>query len=244
MAITDKELSRVDFTQLIARAVRILNARGVMHKSGHVAARDDRDPNVMWINTRQASRSTLTARDVVRVDIRTDKQIGDGDKPPSELYIHTAIFRRRPEIGAIVHSHPEHIVALSVAGKPLVPVTVDGGFLGGPVPVLDDAGHISNPARGELVAEAMGDRSAVVLRGHGVVVAGTNVEQAVTRIILAEENARMEYLALAIGDLRPLGAEELAAIARHTGSAESIRKAWHYEEETARRSGALDGVEG
>ena len=232
---------RVDYRTLIARAIRILNSRGVMHKSGHVAARDASDPNTMWINSRKASRSTLTAADVVPVDLRSGERIGEGDEPPSEFHIHRAIFNRRPEVGAIVHSHPEHIVALSIARRPLLAVTVDGGFLGARTPLFDDAGHISSPERGEAVADALGTAPAVVLRGHGVVIVAGVVEQVVTRIILAEENARMQFMAATLGDVEPLRPDELERIATHTASAKSIQKAWHYEEETARRNGALDG---
>jgi ribulose-5-phosphate 4-epimerase/fuculose-1-phosphate aldolase len=232
---------RIDYRTLIARAIRILNSRGVMHKSGHVSARDAGDPNTMWINSRKASRSTLTAADVVPVDLRNGERIGEGDEPPSEFHIHRAIFNRRPEVGAIVHSHPEHIVALSIARRPLLPVTVDGAFLGARTPLYDDAGHVDTPELGDAVADALGGANAVVLRGHGVVVIAGNVEHVVTRIILAEENARMQYLAEALGEVHPLGADELDRIAAHTASPKSIRKAWHYEEETARRRGDLDG---
>jgi L-fuculose-phosphate aldolase len=232
----------MNYPDLIARAIRIVNSNGVMGKSGHVAARDATDPNVMWINSRKASRSTLTERDIVRVDLRTGEPIGNDDEPPSEFHIHRAIFNRRPDIGAIVHAHPQYVVALSIAGQALVPVTIDGGFLGGPAPVFDDAGHISTPERGERLADALGASPALVLRGHGMVVTGRSVEEAVTRIGLAEDNAHTQYLGLTIGPITPLRPDEVAVIAGHTSSEKSVRKAFHYEEETARRSGALDGL--
>lgn len=233
----------IDYQHLIAVAVRILNSKGVMHKSGHVAARDASDPNLMWINSRKASRSTLRAKDVVRVDLRTGEKVGKGDEPPSEFHIHRSIFNQRPDVGAIVHSHPDHIVALSIAGRELVPVTIDGAFLGAKTPTFDHAGHISSPERGDAVAHALGEHQAVVLRGHGVVVVGRDVEAAVTRIILAEENARLQYMAEALGRPKALSHSEIDAIGAHTASPKSIRKAWHYEEETARRRGDLDGLD-
>lgn len=233
---------RIDYRTLIARAIRILNARGVMHKSGHVAARDASDPNRMWINSREASRSTLTASDVVCCDIASGELVGGGDEPPSEYHIQRAIFARRQDVGAIAHSHPEYVVALSIARRQLLPVTVDGAFLGAKTPVFDDAGHISTPERAVMVADALGSSAAVVLRGHGIVIVADSVEQVVTRIILAEDNARTQYRAEALGTVQPLEAEELARVANHTASPKSIRKAFHYEEETARRNGALDGV--
>jgi L-fuculose-phosphate aldolase len=230
------------YPDLIATAIRIINCNGVMKKSGHVAARDAEQPDVMWINSRKASRSSLTARDIVRVSLRTGEPLGDDDEPPSEFHIHRAIFNRRPEVGAIVHAHPQYVVALSIAGQQLLPVTIDGGFLGGPVPLFDDAGHISSPERGELIADAIGKGPALVMRGHGMVVVGRNVEEAITRISLAEDNAHTQYLGLTIGAIQPLRADEVAVIAGHTSSDKSVRKAFHYEQETARRDGALEGL--
>jgi ribulose-5-phosphate 4-epimerase/fuculose-1-phosphate aldolase len=232
----------VDYGNLIARAIRILNSRGVMHKSGHVGARDVADPQRLWINSRKASRSTLLAGDVVACDLRTGERLGSGDELPSEFHIHRAILNRRPDVGAVVHSHPEHIVALSVAGMPLLPVTVDGGFLDAQTPLYDDAGHINTAELGERLADALGEAPAVLLRGHGIVVVGSDVEEVVTRLILAEENARIQYLAAAIGTPQPLRPEEHARIRKHTASAKAIRKSWHYEEQTARRRGDLDGL--
>ena len=230
----------MDYPDLLVRAIRILNANGVMHMSGHVSARDADDRNVMWINSRKASRSSLTTSDIVRVDLRSGESIGGGDEPPSEFHIHRAIFNRRPDAGSIVHSHPRHVVALSVAGSPLLPVTIDGAFLGASTPVFDDAGHISTMERGELVADAIGDSPALVLRGHGMIVIGRTVEESTTRIILAEDNAHTQFLALAIGPVRPLRGDELAAVAQMKASDKAVRKAFHYQEETARIAGALE----
>jgi ribulose-5-phosphate 4-epimerase/fuculose-1-phosphate aldolase len=228
---------------MIARGLRMLNARGIMHKSGHVSARDPRNPNVLWINSRKASRSTLTVRDIVPVDVRTAELIGEGDEPPSEVHMHTSIYRKRGDVGSIVHSHPEHIVALSVAGKALVPVTVDGYFLGATVPVFNEAAHVNTPERGDEVAELLGSAPVIVLSGHGIIVTGSTIEESVTRIVQAEDNARMLYLAWAIGEPRALPANELAAISAASATPKAIRKSWHYEEETARRAGALEGVD-
>lgn len=234
--------SRARYGDLVARSIRIINNAGVMQKSGHVAIRDAADPGVMWINSRKASRSSLTAADVVAVDLRTGARIGDGDEPPSELHIHREILRRRPDVGAVAHSHPKYVVALSVAGKTLVPVTVDGQFLPAQTPMIDDARLINTEERGALVARLLGDASAVVLRGHGLVVVGCNVEEATTRLILAESNAWTQYMAAAVGEPRALRPDELADL-QHTFDEKAVRKSWHYEEETARLAGALDGLD-
>jgi ribulose-5-phosphate 4-epimerase/fuculose-1-phosphate aldolase len=197
----------------------------------------------MWINSRKASRSTLRASDVVPVDLASGKRIGEGDEPPSEFHIHRAIFNRRSDVNAIVHTHPDYIVALSIAGIALSPVHVTGGFLPECVPVFDDPNLINTEERGERVAATLGDAAAVVLRGHGVVVVAGDIEAVVARTVCAEENARLQYIAASVGTPRTLAGEELATAAREWQVPAIMRKHWHYHEETARRLGALEGID-
>jgi L-fuculose-phosphate aldolase len=198
----------------------------------------------MWINSRKASRSTLTVNDVVAVDIATGRQIGSGDPPPSEFHIHREIMRRRPDVGGIVHSHPEFVVALSVAGRKLAPVTGLGSFLPEDVPVFDDANLVNSEERGAAMAEQLGDAPAIVLRAHGIVVVGTNVEDALSKYVCAEENARMQYRASLLGEPHVLRGAELAFVRSDHWTPQVTQKHWNYHEKTAERAGALDGVDG
>ena len=231
------------YGDLFARAVRICYASAVMDMNGHVSVRDAGDPNVMWINSRKASRSTLTAADVVPLDIPSGRRIGDGDEAPSEYHIHTEIYKRRADVGSIVHSHPEHILALSIVGQPLRHVTCVNPFLPeAGAPTFDSAVLINTQARGIAVAEQRGAGGAIVLRQHGTVVVGTTVEESVVRMITAELNAKLQVETLQMGTPRYIVGEELAVLARENTSAIIIRKFWHFHEETARTMGALDGL--
>jgi 3-hydroxy-2-methylpyridine-4,5-dicarboxylate 4-decarboxylase len=243
MTTTIAQGKTVSSRQLVARTVRMLNVAGVMHMSGHVALRDPEDRSVMWINSRKASRSTLTARDVVPVDLKSGQRIGEGDEAPSEYHIHRAIFNRRADVSAIVHTHPDYIVGLSIAGIPLRPVHVTGAFLPATVPIFDDPNLINTEPRGERVADALGDASAVVLRGHGVVIVAGYPEEVVARTVCAEENARFQYIASSVGTPRIIEGEELALAASDWCRPVIMKKHWFYHEETARRAGALDGVD-
>jgi ribulose-5-phosphate 4-epimerase/fuculose-1-phosphate aldolase len=104
----------------IARAVRICNMADVMDWNGHVSMRDPDAPSTIWINSRNASRSTIRKRDIVPFDLDAGCPIGDVDEPPSEYHIHREIYRVRPDVAGIVHSHPNYIVTL---GHALLPVT-------------------------------------------------------------------------------------------------------------------------
>lgn len=229
----------------IARAVRICTATGVMDMNGHVSARDSASPNIMWINSRKASRSTLVASDVAAFDMDLGRPVGTGDEPPSEYHIHTEIYKRRPDVGSIVHSHPEMIVTLSSAGKSLRQVSNINPFLpASGAPVFDSSVLINTVARGVAVAEQLGGAGLIVLRQHGAVVVGADVEESVVRMITAEENAKLLHRCLQIGEPRYLSGEELAVLTRENMAKIIIHKFWHYMEETARAKGALDGLDG
>jgi ribulose-5-phosphate 4-epimerase/fuculose-1-phosphate aldolase len=235
-----------DYPLLVAKAVRVLYNADVMHMSGHIAVRDAGDPNRFWINSRKASRSTLTAADIVPVDLTTGKRIGSGDEPPSELPIHLAVLRRRPDVQAIVHTHPEHVVALSIVDVPLAPVHLPAGFMPENVPVWDDPSIINSQDRGEVLADHLGNENVLVIRGHGVVVTGSTFEEAVSRTVLVAENARIQCTAMSLGAGKPrtLKGEELRLAAKQMCQPIVMKKHYNYHMETARAHGALDGVEG
>ena len=239
--LLDPQTSR--YGDLIARAVRICNIADVMDFNGHVSARDADDANVMWINNRHASRSTLTAVDIVPFDIAAGKRIGEGIEPPSEWHIHADIYRRRADVGGIVHSHPPYILTLSAAAQPLLPLNSTSSFIPEDgAPIFDSPVLINTAARGAAVAEKIGDGPIVVLRQHGTVTVGTSAEEAVVRMICAEDNAKTQYRALQIGTPTYLRGEELRLMASEHGGPHGVRKFWRYYEETAQKQGALDGL--
>jgi ribulose-5-phosphate 4-epimerase/fuculose-1-phosphate aldolase len=236
--------SSTKYGDLIARAVRICNAALVMDRNGHVSQRDETDPNVFWINNRHASRSSLTAEDIVPFDIAAGRRVGEGIEPPSEWHIHREIYRRHPDVAGIVHSHPPFIFALSAVGQKLRPLTPAGGWipeLG--APIFDSAVLINTEARGKAMADAMGSEKVVVLRQHGTVVIGGSAEEAVVRMINAEENAHAQHQALQIGTPTYFAGSELLSMRSEQGGAHGNRKSYHYWEETARKMGALDGLD-
>lgn len=243
MAVTSTLPVASSLQGLVARAVRILHAQNLMDMNGHVSARDLDDPGIMWINARRPSRSTVTAKDVVPVDLATGTPVAGAPEPPSEFHIHREIYRRRPDVGGIVHSHPEFVVTLSVAGRALAPVTGIGSFLEETTPVFDDANLVNTEERGAAIAELLGAGPAIVFRGHGLTVAGASVEEALSRYVCAEENARMQYHASLLGEPHVLRGAELAATRRETWTPAIADKHWNYHVKTAQRTGAFEGVD-
>jgi L-ribulose-5-phosphate 4-epimerase len=231
--------------ELVARGIRICTASKVMDFNGHLSGRDESDPNIMWINNRLASRSTLNASDIVPYDIAAGKRIGDGVEPPSEHFIHREIYLRRPDVNGIVHAHSENIVTLSSCRRRLRPISANGSFLPEDGAALFDSPVLVNSQRrGEAVAEALGSGPVVVLRQHGCVVVGDCVEAAVVKLICAEANARMQCSAELLGQADYLHGEELKNLASELLGKHGVKKHWHYHEETARANGALAGLTG
>jgi ribulose-5-phosphate 4-epimerase/fuculose-1-phosphate aldolase len=234
--------SATAYRELVARAVRICHTAKVMDFNGHVSIRDENDRNVMWINSRKASRSTLTGNDIVPVDLAAGVRIGPGDEPPSEYHIHREIYKRRPDVGSIVHSHPEFINTLSIAQVKLRwVITVNPFIPDGGAPVFDSPVLICTEARGAALAQALGDANIVVMRQHGTVTVGTYVKEAVVRMMNAEDNARQLFHAMQVGTPYYIPPGELNEL-RKDNVALAAEKFWHYWEETARDAGALNGI--
>ncbi len=123
-----------------------------------------------------------------------------------ERFIHGEIYRARPDVQAVVHSHSPNVIPFGVTGTPLQPVFHMSGFLAegsALFEIRDVAGDtdmlISNASLGEALAAALGSRSTVLMRGHGSTVVGASIEQAVYRAVYAEVNARLQTQAKQLG---------------------------------------------
>lgn len=215
----------------IARAARILYAAGMFGIDGQVGVREG---ETLWVNAPAANVAALTAHDVVAVDLTRDA---------NEHHLLRAILARRPDVRAVAWGSPKYVVTLSLAGHALVPVDSLGSFLPETTPTYADRAPITTAGRAAKVADALGDGPAVVLRGAGLLVVAASLEEAVARLTSAEENARHQYQAALLGEPKALRGGELAEVARENWPAIVVRKHWHYRAETARKAGALDGVD-
>ncbi len=149
---------------------------------------------------------------------------------PNEVYIHTEIFRARPDVRSVVHTHQPMAVAAAVAQRSLRPVHHVGCELfARPVPVYDSPNLVNDPQKGRAMARALGAHQLLLLRGHGIVSAGGSVEEAALAAIHLEEQAWHLWRALQFGDARALTPAEIAQhqadmdLARRTGGG-----AWRY----------------
>jgi ribulose-5-phosphate 4-epimerase/fuculose-1-phosphate aldolase len=239
------DLSSSRCAALVARAVRICADADVMGTAGHCSMRDPDDPNVMWINNRHSSRTTVRADEIVPYDITAGKRVGEGIEPPSEHWIHRELYLRFPKVHGVVHSHPEKILALSCSGHVLRPLITSANFIPeAGAPVFDSPVLINTEVRSRAMADAMGTAPLVVLRQHGTVTVGRNIEEAVTRMVRAEKNADAQSGSIASGTPRFfVGSERLGLVGESGDGLHGIKKFWTYLEEMAELHGAFAGVE-
>ncbi len=121
-------------------------------------------------------------------------------RPHSERFIHSEIFRARPDVNVVIHTHPTHTVALSATGQPMRPSSQGGAMFTGALPVYTETMDlIRTQAMGRSLAACLGSHHAVLMRSHGVTMTGPSLEQAVVLCVMLEEAARVQLLATAAG---------------------------------------------
>ena len=194
-------MTRDEARRRLVEAGRILEAQGQGDMTrGHVSARVPGRPGYFLMKPHSVGFAEITADNLLTID--PDGEVAEGaGRRHGEVFIHGEIYRARPDVGAVVHTHPTHAVALSVTGRPLRPLCQGGAlFAGERLPVFAETMDlISTPALGRAVAAALGPHRAVLLRAHGVVVAGATLEEAVVSLVMLEEAARLQLLAEAAG---------------------------------------------
>src|SRR5215469_15006549 len=167
----------------LVAANRILAHEKVLDGYGHVSVRDPKDPNHYWM-ARSIAPALVTAADIIEFDLDSNPIDAKGRGVYKERFIHGEIYKARPDVMAVVHSHSPTIVPFSVSKTPLRPILHVAGFLGMGPPVFEirDAGGDTNllvetPALGKALAAGLGKGDIVLMRGHGDTIATANVRQ-------------------------------------------------------------------
>jgi L-ribulose-5-phosphate 4-epimerase len=210
----------------VARATRMLAREGLLGSSGHVSARVPGSARVL-IGPADVSRDLVSGEDVVTVDLDS-RPLDKVHRPPLETEIHTGVYRARPDVMAVVHSHPVHSVVFSITGKPILPVTVHGAIFADGVPVFEHVGHVNSRELGDALARALGSHRAALVKMHGAVIVGPSVEEAFVAALQLEENAEKQLWAEATGRAEPMTPEEAARCVRQSFSPFSVAKRWQY----------------
>ncbi|GAC1414610.1 MAG: class II aldolase/adducin family protein [Candidatus Velthaea sp.] len=218
----------------LVRANRILYKRGIVDGFGHVSVRHDRYPG-HFLLARNLAPALVTADDIMTFTLEGNVAGEDGRKPYLERFLHGAIYRARPDVGAVVHSHSEAVIPFGIVpGATLRPVFHMASFLGAGVPLFeirDTAGPdndmlITSAALGDALARALGPGPVVLMRGHGSTTVGRDVREAVFRAVYTEVNAGIQTAASRLGPVTALTAGEAERSA--ATNAGQIDRAWEF----------------
>jgi L-ribulose-5-phosphate 4-epimerase len=211
--------------QRLVDAIRMLEQAAIIDHSGHCSAR--RDEGTFYINSGASVRGSLSIDDIVTVDL--DGNLVEGSaKPPLEFHIHSEIYRSRPDVNAIMHTHPRWSTFLTIAGVPFQPVYAQGVLLGD-VALMDSPLSINTKPMGQTLAGTLGQGHAVLLKAHGVVVVGADLIECFALAAYVEENAYRQYMAMQIGQPYVFSEAEQQACRRNLWSPSLFKKVWdHY----------------
>jgi ribulose-5-phosphate 4-epimerase/fuculose-1-phosphate aldolase len=184
---------------------RILADFGVLDGFGHVSARSPANPN-HFLMSRSLAPALVTADDIMEFDLDGNAVDGRGRSVFLERFIHSEIYRARPDVMSVVHTHSPGVIPFTVSQIPLRAIYHNPAFLAAGAPVWDirkDFGAtdmlVRNAAIGQSLAHTLGDKSVVLMRGHGDVTVGPSVKVAVFRAYYTDVNARLQSQAIALG---------------------------------------------
>jgi ribulose-5-phosphate 4-epimerase/fuculose-1-phosphate aldolase len=218
----------------VVAASRILARHQVLDAYGHVSARSDKRPE-HFIMSRSRAPALVTAADLMEFDADSEPLPGDRRKGFIERYIHGEIYRTRPDVMAVVHSHSSSVIPFGVTRTKLRPISHMGGFLWTGAPVFEIRKEreendllVRDRPLGKALAGALGNCSCVLMRGHGMAVVGSSIQESVFRAIYTEMNARVQLQATLLeGPIEFLSDYEARAVdAANRGTLERPWELW------------------
>ncbi|MBS1679135.1 MAG: class II aldolase/adducin family protein [Actinobacteria bacterium] len=204
MAATAGDRQIRDLRAEVAWACRILAEHGYRDLTlGHVSARDPGDPGRIWIKRRGLTLAEIEPEDVIAVDLDSHPESATPEMH-LETVLHTEVYRRREDVTAVAHGHPPYSTALGATDSPLLTLTHDAVLFDRGIATFENADLITEVSQAEQVADALGDHSAVLMRNHGVLVAGADIRWLVLTAVTLERAVMLQSIAVTLGSPRPI----------------------------------------
>ena len=206
---------RLEFEQLVA-ANRILAHEQVVDAFGHVSLRHP-DQRHHYILSRSRAPELVELDDLMEFELDGRPLNGQGRTPYGERFIHGAVMEARPEINAVVHNHAYDVLPFGLTDTPLKPLIHTASVIGKHIPLWDirdkfgDATDmlVRNMEQGRDLTVALEDNTCLLMRGHGAVIAGKTIKEAVVTSIYLMINAKIQTVAMAMGNPVYLSAGEI-----------------------------------
>ncbi|HLG70233.1 MAG TPA: class II aldolase/adducin family protein [Chloroflexota bacterium] len=217
-----------ELREKLVQACRILAHEGHEHfYLGHVSVRASSDGE-LWAKPTGLGLEEVLAEDMVLADMDGQRLEGER-KLHTEMPIHTGIYKRRPDVHAVVHTHAFHAAALSASTARFEYVSQDSLVFAGGVAAYPSAELVESAEQGERLAQALGQADVALMRNHGLTAVGASIEQAVVRAVSFERSCRLQLAAAQFGGVSPVPPDEaermIARFGRQSNRETSI---WRY----------------
>jgi ribulose-5-phosphate 4-epimerase/fuculose-1-phosphate aldolase len=212
----------------LATCTRIVAMQGLIGVFGHVSVFDPDRRRVFLSPGMGSDRSMTRAQDIFVLDPSGKiLEPGEGDVPV-EWPIHTALHAAHSNAVAVAHLHSPYATLFTIADRPFQPVTLQGALFAEGVPLYREANLVKTPAQGRELVEVMNDRRAVLMRGHGAVLAGAGLEEVLFCALVLEDDACKTVQAAALGNVGTISLEECRAFDAETGLQRRSSRVWKY----------------
>jgi L-fuculose-phosphate aldolase len=197
-------MSHADIKEQMIWAGKVLVGEGQDDFTrGHVSHRLPDDPSLFFMKPHSVGLDEITLDNILTINLEGDVVAGTARRH-SEVYIHSEIFKQRPDVQCVIHTHPDYCVALSATGRPMRCYSQPSALFCEALGVYDDTINlIRSPAMGVAVAKALGPHRAVLLKNHGIAAVGSSLAEAVVTAIMLENAARVQMIAEAAGEPAP-----------------------------------------
>jgi len=219
--------SEKDLREQLALCTRIFAMQGMIGVFGHVSVYQPETKTVFITPGMGSDKGNLRPEQMVPTDLE-GKPISGTEGPPVEWPIHTALHGARADALAVAHLHTPHATLFAIAKREFRPVTLQGAIFNEGVPLYPEAQLITNPQRGSTLLKVIGKHRAALLRGHGIVVAGQNLQEVLYTALVLEDDTKKTLQAATLGEVGTLSDQECRAFGAEIALERRAQRAWNY----------------
>ena len=219
--------SENELREQLATCTRIFAMQGMIGVFGHVSVYQPETKRVFITPGMGSDKGNLRPDHMVITNLDGQPLKGK-EGPPVEWPIHTTLHAARSDALAVAHLHTPYATLFAIAKRQFQPVTLQGAIFSDGVPLYPEAQLITTPARGASLLKVIGDKRAALLRGHGIVVAGKNLQEVLFASLVLEDDAKKTMQAVTLGEIGTISQEECRAFGAEIALERRAQRAWNY----------------
>ena len=218
----------------LSTCTRIFAMQELLGLFGHISAYDPALQRV-YFSPSMGVDKTMVEADHILVSDLAGKVLGGEQRLPAEWPIHTALHERRSDALAVAHLHAPYATLFAIAKREFRPVTLQGTFFDGGIPIYTEPALVRTTMQGNKLADVIADRPAAFLRGHGIVVVARDVEQMLYASLILEDEARKWIEASALGELHTFSHDDCVAFGAAAEFPGRSQRCWRYFSDLEKR---------